>query len=161
MLFFSWIWSLVLSLPPLLGWGSFKPGKNFFVIWEFWKLFVWYCFIYVFPHNKLDFLKKYFCHLLKRSDNLIWNLIKKWGRCAVRRKVDMLFVGDLGLWAYCQAQVQVQGQVQVRSEVRSRRSKVQRPGPRLHIKFGLPLTTATTRALRWWGAKTFDHFHIS
>ena len=35
----------------------------------------------------------------------------------------------------CQAQVQVPGQV------RSRRSKVQRPGPRLYIKFGLPLTT--------------------
>ena len=30
MLVFSWIWSLVLSLPPLLGWGSFKPGKKYF-----------------------------------------------------------------------------------------------------------------------------------
>ena len=22
----TWIWSLVLALPPLIGWGSFKPG---------------------------------------------------------------------------------------------------------------------------------------
>ena len=47
----------------------------------------------------------------------------------------------------CQAQVQVpgnfqvQGQVQVQSQVRSR--KVQRPGPGLNIKFGLPPTTPT------------------
>ena len=28
MLVATWVWSLVLSLPPLFGWGSFKPGKK-------------------------------------------------------------------------------------------------------------------------------------
>ena len=23
----TWTWSLLLSFPPLLGWGSFKPGE--------------------------------------------------------------------------------------------------------------------------------------
>ena len=28
MMAFSWVWSISLSLPPLLGWGSYRPEKN-------------------------------------------------------------------------------------------------------------------------------------
>ena len=28
MITFSWVWSIFLSLPPLLGWGSYRPEKN-------------------------------------------------------------------------------------------------------------------------------------
>ena len=28
MMTFSWVWSIFLSLPPLFGWGSYRPEKN-------------------------------------------------------------------------------------------------------------------------------------
>ena len=47
MVLFSWIWSILLALPPLLGWGTFVPEMNGMscapgwteVGWRLWYIF--------------------------------------------------------------------------------------------------------------------------